>query len=520
MDEPGLARPERSIDMSENTLVAHQTRSHINTAVWGLAILTAVLTYGLAAEAAPDPADDDITTVIDGEFWLDDVVDSNVIDVSTVDGVVTLSGTVDNLLTKERAAEIAANTVGVRAVVNLLTVRPQSEQTDLALEQAVRAALLLGPATDSYEVDVSASEGQVTLTGAVQSWQEKRLSETVASSVAGVTDVTNEIQVAHVSRRSDFEIETDVEARLANDVLVDDFLVTVDVSDGVVTLDGTVGSLAEKNRAIHDAWVNGTTDVDGSHLDIEWWARDSMRRKTAYTDRTDADIETAVRDAFIYDPRVLSYQPGVSVSDGTVTLSGSVDSLAAKRAAEADARNVVGVWRVKNRLKVRPPSTVTNTELEADVLEAFDRDPYLVRWDIEVEANYGLVTLSGTVNTSFEKKRAEYVAEGVPGVTAVLNRLDFDHRWMWKPDREIAADIHDQLWWSPFVDADQVEVSVQNGVATLSGTVDTWAEWDAATENAFEGGAKDVRNELAVTYPFYGPRPFFGSNAPMYPHGY
>jgi hypothetical protein len=48
--------------------------------------------------------------------------------------------------------------------------------------------------------------------------------------------------------------------------------------------------------------------------------------------------------------------------------------------------------------------------------------------------------------------------------------------------------------------------------------VDTWSEWDAATENAFEGGAKDVRNRLSVTYPFYGPRPVF--DAPMYPYGY
>ena len=500
------------------TIVTNDERPHLTTMVWGLAVLTVALTFSLSVAAAPVIDDDQITAAIDGEFIFDDVVDSNVVDISTVDGVVTLSGTADSILTKERAAEIAANTVGVRAVVNRIEVRPRGELTDLELEQAVRGALLEDPATDSYEIDVTARDGEVTLTGTVQSWQERQLSELVAKSVAGVTGVSTDIQVDSAAERLDFEIEADVESRLANDVLVDDFLITVDVSDGVVTLGGTVGSLAEKNRAIRDAWVAGTSEVDGSGLDIEWWARDSMRRETAFTERTDAEIEEAVRDALIYDPRVLSYQPDVTVSDGTVTLSGTVDTLEAKRAAEADTRNVVGVWRVKNLLKVRPPSLVSDADLEADLRSAFGSDPYLERWDIEVDASYGFVTLSGTVNTSFEKDRAERVAEGVPGVTAVLNRLDFDYRWTWKPDWEIEADIHDQLWWSPFVDADEVDVSVKHGVATLSGTVDTWAEWDAATENAFEGGAKDVRNELAVTYQFYGPRPLFGS--PMVPHGY
>jgi osmotically-inducible protein OsmY len=54
------------------------------------------------------------------------------------------------------------------------------------------------------------------------------------------------------------------------------------------------------------------------------------------------------------------------------------------------------------------------------------------------------------------------------------------------------------MWWSPFVDADDVTIRVSDGVATLTGEVDSWSELRAATENAFEGGARWVRNDLEV----------------------
>jgi osmotically-inducible protein OsmY len=67
-----------------------------------------------------------------------------------------------------------------------------------------------------------------------------------------------------------------------------------------------------------------------------------------------------------------------------------------------------------------------------------------------------------------------------------------------KRDGEIKEEIKDELFWSPFVDADQVFVRVEEGVATLTGTVDSWTEYNAATENAYEGGATKVNNQLAA----------------------
>ena len=55
------------------------------------------------------------------------------------------------------------------------------------------------------------------------------------------------------------------------------------------------------------------------------------------------------------------------------------------------------------------------------------------------------------------------------------------------------------------MDEDQVNVTVFDGVVALNGNVETWSERKAAEDNAYEGGAKKVVNNLTVTYRSYGP---------------
>jgi osmotically-inducible protein OsmY len=85
-------------------------------------------------------------------------------------------------------------------------------------------------------------------------------------------------------------------------------------------------------------------------------------------------------------------------------------------------------------------------------------------------------------------------------VAAVINNLRVNRTWTPKDDGEIKKDIEDELWWSPFVDEGDVSVTVTGGIATLVGVVDTLRERRVATKNAYEGGAKQVRNLLKVRY--------------------
>jgi|GEM_PF-2714718 len=59
-----------------------------------------------------DLKDKNITRAIEAEFWIDDVIDANTIDIKTHNGIVTLTGTATNILVKERSVKIAERIIG------------------------------------------------------------------------------------------------------------------------------------------------------------------------------------------------------------------------------------------------------------------------------------------------------------------------------------------------------------------------------------------------------------------------
>jgi osmotically-inducible protein OsmY len=115
----------------------------------------------------------------------------------------------------------------------------------------------------------------------------------------------------------------------------------------------------------------------------------------------------------------------------------------------------------------------------------------------------GKIALNGTVNSDFEKEWAEKIAAQVKGVVAVDNNLTVkDESWAIQSDYETERDIEQRLQWSAFVDESDFEVRVEEGVATLSGTVGSLAEEEAAIFIARQAGARLVRDELVVRNPF------------------
>jgi osmotically-inducible protein OsmY len=448
--------------------------------------------------AAPRLDDKSITLAVETELVVDPQVSAHLIDVQTVDGVVVLSGFVDNLLAKKRAQQQAERIKGVRSVVNNLTVKPVT-RADEAIMGDVKQALRRDPATEAYEVAVQVNDGVVTLTGIVDSWQERHVSAQVATSVQGVKEVHNDITINFPAQRRDSEIKADIERRLATDAWVDAGLITVHVNEGKVTLRGTVGSAAEQSRAAQDTWgVYGVRTVDASPLDVQWWRRVEMRRTTPYTPQTDAEIAQALTTAFQYDPRLAKPHPDVTVDDGVVTLTGVVKNLAAKHAAGDDAVNTRGVWHVRNDVRVRPETLSNDAELVKDVRAALTRDPYVERHGVQVTALNGQVYLAGTVNSLLEKTRAERVAASVPGVISVVNTIQVLSPESQKSDWEMQYDIRQELLHDALLDSDTIRVSVQDKIATLTGTVATPLERRAAVNHAQEGGALIVRDHLQM----------------------
>jgi osmotically-inducible protein OsmY len=474
----------------------------------------------------PAPLTDQmITDAVEDEIHHDPAILSAYVDVKTEDGIVTLSGMVNNLLAKTQATRIAETVKGVRAVANQLYIQPYPSRSDDAILKDIKTSLSLNPAAEALQVDVQIQRGVATLAGTVQSWQEKQAVEHVAASVQGVVGVDNRIQVKYPESRPDREIKADIEQKLRWDVRVDHALIGVDVQNGNVRLTGIVGSAAEKRLATMDVAVAGIKGIDASGLKVEKWTRDPALRENKYVVKSDEDIRQAVSRALQVTPWVNATRITPVVQEGNVTLRGVVSNLKAKRAAAQMARHTVGVKQVSNRIKVRTPEEIRNEALTADIRGALTRDPYVSRYNLTVDVENGTAFLNGAVSSYFEKAQAEDVAASVRGIARVQNNLRVldpsrplaynpyvyddwsvdDYPWYdyapeatWKQDAEIKQDIENEIWWSPFVDSADVHVTVSDGIATLTGMVESRAAREMASANAYEGGAQRVVNQIRV----------------------
>lgn len=292
-------------------------------------------TCGAAAAAATEELDDtEITLAVERQLILEDAVPSHRIDVSTDAGIVTLSGSVNSILAKLQAKNTAESVKGVIAVINNILVRPTA-RLDSQIYSDVISALALDPVSKLYRIDVSVTDGIVTLEGEVGSHTERQAAEEVAQEVRGVVSVHNRLTYDLVADRTDSEIREDVAYRLRSNASVDAGLITVTVEDGNVTLEGTVRSAWEKSIAEDQARiVLGVAAVE-NELDVKWWA--DIDTGDLAAGWTDDDMQQAVENALLTNPRVNRFTIATSVNNGVARLIGTVDNLRAKREAEREA---------------------------------------------------------------------------------------------------------------------------------------------------------------------------------------
>jgi len=492
--------------MRENIPVINSTET--KTFILKIAIITVLLLIVslfliIAADAEPI-SDAKISMAVDTQLQHDVNIPAHLISTSTENGVVTLSGVVDNLLAKERSQKIAETVKGVRSVLNLINVMPYPKRSDEDIKNDIIMRLVNDPTSVAYEIKVEVNNGIVTLSGKVDSYQEGVLAGLIAKGVNGVVALQNNITFVSKEDRPDWEIKAEITDRLKWDVWVNQDAFQVEVKEGKVSLTGTARSIEEMNRASFLAWVGGVKSVDTTGVEVDWDKGNALVREEMPVIQDDHKIKKAIKTAFSYDPRLATNNIDVIVEKGFVTLTGPANSLLEKNAAENDAEDTVGVLRVKNLIKVRPPNKVADKEIVKSVRDAFAVNPYVTEDQVRVTVLQGRVFLSGTVESFFEKNKAGELASRQKGVVAVDNNITVYMGLPYSEDWEILQDIKSELWWSPFVDEKKIEVSVKDGIAYLSGEVDDINERDAAAKNAFEGGAKEVINYLKVKdNPYY-----------------
>jgi hyperosmotically inducible periplasmic protein len=202
------------------------------------------------------------------------VVLDNAVTARSDDGVVTLTGTVQDKDQKNIANDTVSNLPGVVSVNNQIEVQSTvPEHSDAWIAWKIRGTLLVRANVSTTNTKVDVNNGVVLLTGTADNQAQKDLTEAYAKDVEGVKSVKNEIVVANppvgeTDRTvgdviDDASITTQVKFALLSHSSTSAFATKVKTKDGVVMISGEASSDAERSFVTKLAnSVRGVKSVD------------------------------------------------------------------------------------------------------------------------------------------------------------------------------------------------------------------------------------------------------------------
>jgi osmotically-inducible protein OsmY len=283
-------------------------------------------------------------------------------------------------------------------------------------------------------------------------------------------------------------LQRDVENALFMEPTLHRNRVAVQVSSGLVTLKGTVDTWLERELA--ERYGGGVRGVAGVHneLILVIWAT-----------REPAEISAEIESNVANDADAAPSDFRVSVEGRRVVLSGTVRSAQSRRRVEALAR-VAAVDEIDNRLEVRWWAG-TNQSAKANIASVAQRalaaDPRCKEAGLDVTAEASVVIVRGTVPTLHASQACQETAENVTGVTSVRNDIKV------APIPPLTDEAQsDRIRQMLEADADlsdyAIVVNVRNGVATLTGVVDFYADKVLAVETVSRTGVRGIDDALTV----------------------
>jgi osmotically-inducible protein OsmY len=450
-----------------------------------------------AAPALERPTDSTITQWVQTGLHLDPRVSDSDVKVSTVDGIVQLRGSVNSVQEKRYAKLEVKKIAGVRGVIDEISVRP-SQRPDATIREDVVRRLTHNPGVHGQDVDVTVEDGKVTLNGTVATWNELEYATTLAGEVQGVREVVNDMLLAFERPRTDAQNRDEIVAAIDRDAYLAGLPITVRVSDGIATLDGTVGNAFERDRAEYDVRRVASVDRIDNRLGINWTKDRGVRDHRPAP--TDDQVRSAVRDTLSQDLRLTRPDEiSITVRDSDVILEGLSPDYYQKTTASQDARDVVGVRQVLDLVQI-DLSDRRDAAVADSLKQSLNTDYVLADTSIDVFVDDGIATLTGVVQSPFAKEHAEDVATSILGVRDVINDIVVSPSVGYS-DEALKERIEDRLEanWLTRPVAPRIHVVVEDGIARLTGDLDSWIErMEAARVTRLVGGVTGVTNDLTV----------------------
>ena len=209
----------------------------------------------------------------------------------------------------------------------------------------------------------------------------------------------------------------------------------------------------------------------------------------------DQTLRDAVARQLAWAPEVDASMIGVTAKEGVVTLSGYVDTFAAKLAAERWSRKVYGVKAIANELEVRLAQERIDPDIAKDALEAL-KNRVNIPLGLGVTVRDGFITLTGTVDWNFQKEAAESAVRYLRGVRGVFNQITVKPRIS---PKDVQERITKALHQNAEIEARRIRVVAEGGRVTLSGNVRSWHEKDETVKAAWSApGVTAVESYVCV----------------------
>ena len=212
--------------------------------------------------------DTELKNDVAAELAWDPSVNPTGIGVAVRNGIVTLSGVVDNYLQKFAAEAALRRVAGVRGIAIDLDVQlaARPTPTDAEIAQAAVNALRWHAEVPADAVKVEVEDGRVLLTGEVDWAFQMASAEQCIRPLRGVKSIANRITIKPRANAAD--IAQQISSALVRHAQREASHIAVDVNGGVVTLRGKVDSLREREAVVGTAYcAKGVSNVV-DHLQV------------------------------------------------------------------------------------------------------------------------------------------------------------------------------------------------------------------------------------------------------------
>ncbi len=235
----------------------------------------------------------------------------------------------------------------------LITGSPvRAAGTDSRIESSAAKTYVFKTALKDDSIKTEAKDGVVTLTGTVAEASHKSLAEDTVASLPGVKRVDNQLQISgeQPAEHSDTWISMKVKTALLFHRNVSATGTTVYVKDGVVTLQGEAGSMAEKELTTEYAKdIDNVKEVKNNMTIAKTPATAS---ETVGDKIDDASITAQVKSSLLSHRSTSALHTSVSTTDGIVTVGGIAKNDAEKSLVTKLATDINGVTSVVNNMTI------------------------------------------------------------------------------------------------------------------------------------------------------------------------